>query len=69
MHLRTINNSFSIRKWPIELVKGSGYMYFVLDDGKLYDTRSIMVPRVNDLSLERWLEEAKEFLLAKGVTL
>lgn len=61
MRLRTVNNVFSASKLPVELVKGSGYLYFVFDDGKRFDTLSVMVPRLNDLSLAQWVDEGKEF--------
>jgi hypothetical protein len=61
MHLRTVNNVFSASKLPIELVKGKDYLYLIFDDGTRYDTLSIMVPRLNDLTLAQWVEEGKQF--------
>jgi len=61
MQLRTVNNVFSASKLPLELVKGKGYLYFVFDDGKRYDTLSVMVARLNDLSLAQWVDEGKQF--------
>lgn len=61
MQLRTVNNVFSAAKLPLELVKGKDYLYFVFDDGKRYDTLSVMVPRLNDLTLAQWVEEGKQF--------
>jgi hypothetical protein len=61
VQLRTVNNVFRASKLPVELVKGKGYLYFVFDDGKRYDTLSVMVPRLNDLTLDRWVAEGKEF--------
>lgn len=61
MQLRTVNNVFRASKLPVELVKGKDYLYFVYDDGKRYDTLSVMVPRLNDMPLERWVAEGKEF--------
>lgn len=66
MRLRTVNNVFSAAKLPLELVKGKGYFYFVFDDGgKNYETLSVMVYRLNDLPLERWVEEGKQFAARK----
>jgi hypothetical protein len=61
VQLRTVNNTFSAAKLPVELVKGKDYFYFVFDDGKRYDTYSIMTPRLNDLSLAEWIREGKEW--------
>lgn len=61
MRLRTINNVFSAAKLPLELVRGKGYFYFVFDDGKRYDTLSVMVYRLNDLTLAQWVDEGKQY--------
>lgn len=61
MQLRTVNNAFSAAKLPLELVKGKDYFYFVYDDGKKYDTLSVMVPRLNDIPLAQWVAEGREF--------
>jgi hypothetical protein len=48
----------------LQLYQGKGYWYFIYDDrdAAIYDTRSIMVMRLSDLSFERWLEEARDFV-------
>jgi len=49
----------------LELVAGKGYWYFVFNDirkNNLFDTQSVMVMRLSDLSQERWIEEGKDFL-------
>lgn len=61
MHLRTVNNKFSAAKIAVELVKGKDYLYFIFDDGKRYNTRSVMTPRLNDLPLEFWIREGEDF--------
>lgn len=62
MHTRTITNQLRVRKLPLELVKGVGYMYFVYDTGKVWTTKSIMVPRVSSLTLAEWIKEGEEFV-------
>lgn len=42
-----------------ELVKGDGYYWFDGPDVEFAFTTSVMVCRINDLSLESWLYEAK----------
>lgn len=59
--LRSLNNQFSVRMWPIELVKAKDYCYLIYDKGSEYKTKSIMVTRINDLSVVQWLKEAEEF--------
>jgi hypothetical protein len=61
VQLRTVNNVFSASGLPVELVRGSGYLYFVFDDGKRYDTLSVMVPKLNRLPLAQWVAEGKQF--------
>ena len=40
-----------------------GYWYFIYDDGgKIYETHSIFVMRLNWMELERWVSDAKEFI-------
>lgn len=45
----------------VELAKGKDYFYFVYDDGKHYSTASVYVSILNQLSIEDWLAEAKDF--------
>ncbi len=60
IQLRTVNRHFS-RTTHIELVKGKEYYYFVFDDGKRFETLSVMVARLNDLTLAQWIEEGNQF--------
>lgn len=56
----------------LELVRGSGYWYFVYDDYKLdihtltysgrYQTRSVMCQNLKYMTLEQWVEEGKDFV-------
>lgn len=59
--LRTLNNVFSAKKLKVELARGKGYQYFIYDDGVHYDTRSVMVYKLNDLSLSEWITEGEAF--------
>jgi outer membrane protein assembly factor BamE (lipoprotein component of BamABCDE complex) len=45
----------------MELVPGNGYWYFVFDDSKRYDTHSVYVARINDLTLDIWTNEGNAF--------
>lgn len=49
----------------IELIKGDGYYWFAFDNEReIYETHSVYVNRLNDLTLETWLYEA-EVLMKK----
>lgn len=43
--------------------KTGPYWYFVYDDGdKIFATRTILVPRLGDLTLNAWIELGQEFV-------
>lgn len=47
----------------MELVRGEGYHYLVLDDGvSVFETKSIMVPYTKDQDMSQWIADAKEYL-------
>lgn len=50
----------------LELVRavGHGYWYFVYSDeaNGVYETESVYVPRLNDMALERWVQDGKNFV-------
>lgn len=63
-HLTTAKINRAIAKAGIaniELAKGEGYFYLILDTAALYETRSIMVPYLGDMALDRWVDEARDF--------
>lgn len=55
--LRTVNKAIA-HLGDIELVKGNGYFYFAGDSVNVW-AEGVYVYRLNELSLERWVEEAK----------
>jgi hypothetical protein len=69
MQCRTVTNQFSVRKLPVKLRPARGY--FILEyTGDRYETKSVMINRLNQLSIEQWLEEANWFveeLKEKGI--
>lgn len=42
-----------------EAVKGDGYIYFIGPDTESAYTASVFVPRLGDLTLEQWVEQAR----------
>ena len=51
----------------LSLHAGKGYFYFVYDKSdREFDERSVYTMRLNDLSLDRWVEEGKELLNEVG---
>lgn len=59
-HIR-INKMIAAEVPHIELERGEGYHYLIFDDGKHYETRSIMVPYLRDLSPSEWVQEAVDY--------
>ena len=57
--LATVNKAVAAAVPGAELVKGEGYFYFIGAGFERAKSASVYVPRLNDLSLERWVEEAK----------
>lgn len=48
---------------------GEGYWYFIFDDlagTGTYESKSVYVPRLNDMSVERWVEIGLAFALECG---
>lgn len=54
--LKEINNEC------VSLHKGDGYYYFTYDDGVHYETRSVYVMYLNQLSIEYWVAEAQNLI-------
>lgn len=58
--LRALNPGLSI-------CGGRGYQYFRFSSDAAYDTRSVYVNRMADLTEDEWLVEARAFLADLGV--
>lgn len=73
--IRALGNEKGV---SLELVRGDGYCYIVYDESNgeasannaHWTTRSVMAPRISDLTVDMWLWEANELLneveVAKG---
>jgi len=62
---RTITAALKKAGLPAELKFHStrdGYQYFTLDDGDVFETHSVYVNSVSDLTVDQWVEEARGFL-------
>lgn len=60
--ISSINKELKKRGWPIELQKGTGYFYYVWDDGDYFTTETISgVYKITALSFEQWIKEAEDF--------
>lgn len=55
--LTTVNKAVAAAVPGAELVKGEGYFYFIGAGFERAASASVMVPRLNDLTLTRWIEE------------
>lgn len=60
MKLLTINREITKQGIALELVKGNDYFYFVGEDLDTRESSMVMVPRINDLSLYEWINEARD---------
>ncbi len=59
LQLRTVNKALRAEGINLELVAGEGYFYFIGEGAEHAKQTSVMVYRLNDLSLEQWLVEAR----------
>ena len=66
MQLRTLNKELAKINANLELEKGDGYFYFVFDcdcpGNQIWETHSIYVNNLNQLTLDQWIEEANQFV-------
>lgn len=60
--MKTINKAIADKGIDAELVKGKGYFYFAGEDVAWCDMTSVYVYRLNELSLEAWLDQLNEFI-------
>lgn len=61
--LNKLNNIFAKDNAYIYLNKGKDYFYFIYWDANLqkHCSKSIMVSKINDLTLDQWMQEYNEF--------
>jgi hypothetical protein len=60
MWIKTVNKAIAAGGINLELVAGDGYFYFVGPGTENLSTASVMVYRLNELSLDQWMTEARE---------
>lgn len=58
---RTVTNILRAAGYPMELVNGGDYFYFVYEDGEIWETRSEMVFRFNHMTVDQWVEAGVDF--------
>lgn len=63
MTLARIQKAISKAGIPLELVRGAGYQYFVFDDANHFETASVCVCYLNQLTVAQWVEEARAAML------
>lgn len=71
MKCRTVTKAFQAANLPLKLRAGRGYFIMEYDSGSRYETKSVMVYRLHQLTMEQWIEEGKLFakeLKEKGLT-
>jgi hypothetical protein len=55
--IKAVNKNLSAAGIKDELVKGQGYFYFWGDKASSWYSSSVMVPYLNDLTIEQWIAE------------
>jgi len=53
-----INAAIAKAGIPLEIVRGEGYQYFIYDDGKYFETVSVMVCWLKRYSVAEWVNQA-----------
>lgn len=61
--IRSVNKVFAEDKLPVELVKGEGYFYFQYDlpEQNVFETKSVYVASLNQLTKDEWIREGRQF--------
>lgn len=61
--IRSINRIFKEDNLPVELVKGEGYFYFQYDlpEQKVFETESVYVCKLNQLTKDEWVRQGRQF--------
>jgi hypothetical protein len=62
LSLDKVNKELKKQGYDTKLLKGEGYFYFVGKEAWSFSCQSVYVPRLNDLSLEQWVQEYEEKL-------
>jgi hypothetical protein len=57
--IKTLNKKFDQR---ITINKGNGYFYFIFDDGKSFESESIYVHKLNNLTETQWIDLYSDFV-------
>ena len=65
INLNTVNITLKKLGAAETLVKGEGYFYFIDGQAAEWETSSVYVYKVNDLTLDQWIEEYRT-LKAEG---
>lgn len=55
--IKKVNEAIKKLGGSAELVKGEGYFYFAGGDCEEWNSTGVYVYTINELSLERWIEE------------
>ena len=66
MSTATVTRKLRALGHPVELVRGDGYHYFIFDDGKFYDSVSVMISRFRSWPVDRWVAEGVQFAKASA---
>lgn len=61
--VNTVTEKMNQMGYNIEMVRGDGYHYFIIDDpeNNIYECESIMVPRFRSYSVDHWVQMGIDF--------
>lgn len=46
----------------LDYITGHYYWSFVYDNGTIYETSSVYTPRLSDMTVDQWVEEARSLI-------
>lgn len=60
--IKAVNKAIAARGIKAELVKGTDFFYFTGNAVGKFDSTKVYVTHINDLPLQRWLDELDGFI-------
>lgn len=61
LHIKSINKKIRSLGIDLELINGPGYFYFVGPGSENLYTASVLVYKLNHLTLDQWIEYAQQY--------
>lgn len=58
---KSISAKLKAEGLPLDLYKSDGYFYFEFYQDKVFETHSVYVNSINQLTADEWLKEGRDF--------